>query len=342
MVVQTPVSDVSRNEQATWPQRSAAFAGGLALIALGAFHALPGMLATAQPKEPAYLWTAALVWTIASSGYAAAGLGLWGAPILMGHWRRMAATAALASLLLLLLAREPSLASIGILDLLCLGILRGPISVPVPRRRFGWRVGWAILFGLWLYGATATMLRPWYQSWGATREEIARPMIGDERAGSRRFLINHVISVKAPPERIWPWLVQIGEDRAGFYSYDGLERLLGTRIHNVYEIRPEWQFRRSGDFVRSCPPDWMGGRWKDLTGWKVGAIEPNRLLFLENWGPMWIAHDSGETSRLGIRSDIGEVPFEWAPVELYLFEPIHFLMEQKMLRTIRDLAERHE
>lgn len=297
------------------------------------------MLATAQPKNSFFLWAGALVWTAASAGYAAAGLALWGAPLLNQHWRRIAATAAVASLLLLVLAQDPSMAGLGLLDMICLAALRKPVPLPEPGRKFGWRLGWGILFGLWLYGAMATMLRPWYQNWGASAEEIARAMVGDERVGSRRFLINHVVSVKAPPERIWPWLIQIGEDRAGFYSYDLLERMLGTRIHNVYEIRPAWQNRAPGDFVRSCPPDWMGGRWKDLTGWKVGAVEPNRLLFLENWGPMWIDPGPEGTSRLGIRSDIGDVPFEWAPVELYLFEPIHFLMEQKMLRTIRDLAE---
>ena len=329
--------------QETLPLRCPRWLGllvGLFFVTFGLGHALPGMVATSHSKTPALVWGSTLVWTLASSGYVAAGLGLWrgGAPF--APWRLLAATAAAASLLLLLLAQESALWPIGAIDLICLATIRKPFAFVAPRPRWSWRVTWAALYAAWFFVTGVTLLRPWHQNWGATTEEVSRIMIGDDRAPSRRHFINHVVSVNAPPERVWPWLIQLGEDRAGFYSYDFLERLAGTGIHNVYEIRPEWQSRKVSDFVRSCPPDWLGGRWKDLTGWKVGAVEPNRLLYLELWGPMWIELAGDGKSRLGVRSHIGDVPFWAAPIEVYLFEPIHFTMEQKMLRTIRDLAER--
>ncbi|MGV3618531.1 MAG: hypothetical protein ACO1SV_24685 [Fimbriimonas sp.] len=314
---------------------------GFLLIAFGPLHALPGMLASAPPRPTSLLWLGALVWTLASAGFVAAGLGLWGAPVFYPRWRGLAASATLASLTLLLLARDLAFWPIAVLDLLLLIAIRNPFEVKISRRCRGWRLGWGTALAVWVYGAAATMLRPWHQNWGAKADEIARPMVGDERSTTRIHFINHVVTVEAPPERIWPYLVQIGEDRAGFYSYDILERMAGTRIHNVYEIRPEWQMRQKGDFVRSCPPDWMGGRWKDWTGWKVGKVEPNRLLYLEAWGPMWLEPSPDGTTRFGIRSDIGDIPMWAAPIEVYVFEPIHFLMEQRMLRTIRDLAERN-
>ena len=65
--------------------------------------------------------------------------------------------------------------------------------------------------------------RPWQLTWGATREEVCRPLPGDDLVPRPTFNATRAVSIDAPPERIWPWLVQVGTTRAGWYSYDLLE-----------------------------------------------------------------------------------------------------------------------
>lgn len=80
------------------------------------------------------------------------------------------------------------------------------------------------------------MLR-WYRHWGATDEEIARPLPGDDLIADSRLDSTQAITIHAPPERIWPWLAQAGYGgRAGFYSYDVLERRFGAR--NTDRLNP--------------------------------------------------------------------------------------------------------
>ena len=75
----------------------------------------------------------------------------------------------------------------------------------------------------------------------------------------------------APPESVWPWLVQIGQGRAGFYSYDLLENMMGLDIHSAGQIVPEWQDPKVGDMI---PLEPEGG------GYTVAEVEPNRYLLL--------------------------------------------------------------
>jgi hypothetical protein len=87
------------------------------------------------------------------------------------------------------------------------------------------------------YTAVLVGARRWHQHWGATAEEIARPLPGDDLIPSSRLDSTHAITIKAPAERIWPWLAQMGYgDRAGTYSYDLFERSVGR---NLSRIDPE-------------------------------------------------------------------------------------------------------
>lgn len=320
--------------------RLAAAILGFGFLLFGALHALPGMIATSISRPMPVLWAATSLWTFATVGFGVAAYGLWGFPAFYDQWRRLSIGASVASLVLIAIVGQARFIPLAAIDLCVFLPVLSRIEVPasLPERRF-----LKVIRGLGtmflLYGASVVALHPWYQNWGATKSEIRAPMVGDPEDGSREHLINHVVTVKANPGDVWKWLVQLGQDRAGFYSYDFLERLAGTRIHNVYEVRPEWQSRNAGDFVRSVPADWMGGRWAALTGWKVGKVVPNELLYLENWGPMWIQPQGNGAVRLGVRTDVGDVPFLAAPIELFLFEPIHFVMEQRMLLTIKRLAE---
>jgi len=83
-------------------------------------------------------------------------------------------------------------------------------------------------------------LRPWHQRWGMTRDELGRSRPGDELVPNACGESTHGITVNAPASQIWPWIVQIGQDRAGFYSYTQLENLFGCEMRNAGQIVPEW------------------------------------------------------------------------------------------------------
>ena len=87
------------------------------------------------------------------------------------------------------------------------------------------------------YLAALAVTRRWHQHWGATNEEITKPLPSDDLIPAARLDSTHAITVHAPADRIWPWLAQMGyEDRAGSYSYDLFERSIGR---NLYRVDPD-------------------------------------------------------------------------------------------------------
>jgi len=188
-------------------------------------------------------------------------------------------------------------------------------------------------------GAYALLVRPWYRRWGASRQEAREPLPGDDLPG--RTTSTRAVTIRAPAAEVWRWLVQIGQDRGGFYSYMSVEnRLFRAGIHNTERIVPEWQDLKKGDFVRSARPDWMGGRYADRTGWRVADIEPGRHLVLQGWGTFLIRPIDETSCRLIVRSHGPALPWWLSPVELLLLDPGHFIMERRMMLGIKALAER--
>src|SRR5512139_2214437 len=92
--------------------------------------------------------------------------------------------------------------------------------------------------------------RPYQLRWGATDEEVQRPMPGDELNTKPKFLATRAITIKATPEEIWPWLIQMGYKRAGFYGYDIFENIGSPHgISSAQSIVPEFQHFKVGDEV---------------------------------------------------------------------------------------------
>jgi len=119
--------------------------------------------------------------------------------------------------------------------------------------------------------------RPWQLNWGATADEVRRAMAGDEIVENPTFNATRAVTVDAPPERIWPWIVQIGYRRAGFYSWDILDN---DGIASAMRILPEYQGLKVGDLV---PLD------HDSRA-RVATIEPPRqllLVFESNTASTW-------------------------------------------------------
>jgi hypothetical protein len=192
--------------------------------------------------------------------------------------------------------------------------------------------------GVAALSAYAFLVRPWHLRWGATDEEVNMPLPGDEFIEDPKLNATHAITINAPATDVWPWLVQLGQRRGGFYSYTWLENLVGCEMHNANRIVPEWQDLKVGDEV------WLHPKAPPL---RVLAIEPGRAIVLEKcWS--FILHPIDEnTTRLIIRGR-GEFNPDLKNGLLNLllwrgiFEPAHFIMERKMLLGIKQRAEHKE
>lgn len=109
--------------------------------------------------------------------------------------------------------------------------------------------------------------RPWQLTWGATEEEVNRPMVGDDIVADPTFNATRAVTIHATPEEIWPWILQIGYKRAGFYSYD---RLDNDGIPSAERILPEYQGLQIGDRIpMSASVDA-----------EVIALEPNQHMLM--------------------------------------------------------------
>lgn len=106
------------------------------------------------------------------------------------------------------------------------------------------RIGRSLFVGIFsgaaAYLALGRLLRPWYSRWGATDAEVRASLPGDELVPSPRAQSTWAVTIEAPPDAVWPWLVQMGQDRAGFYTYEWFENVvLRLDIHNAARIVPE-------------------------------------------------------------------------------------------------------
>ena len=132
-----------------------------------------------------------------------------------------------------------------------------------------------IVAGLIAAGAAGTLLklRGWASRWGTTPEEINRAWPGDELSPSATAVTTRAVTIDASAKAVWAWLVQIGQDRAGFYSYTWLENLFRCDMPRVDCIVPAWQNRVLGDVVWLARPDRYHGeaRQKDRSGARVVA-----------------------------------------------------------------------
>ena len=106
-----------------------------------------------------------------------------------------------------------------------------------------WRL--AVLVGVAIAAYTIGV-RPWHRRWGATREEVARALPGDELVAAPVTSATHAITIRAPAGDVWPWLVQLGQNRGGLYSYQWLENLVGCQMRNTDRIIPELQHLQEG------------------------------------------------------------------------------------------------
>jgi hypothetical protein len=181
-----------------------------------------------------------------------------------------------------------------------------------------------------------------YLTWGATDQEVGDPLAGDDLISNVDMVATRAIAIRASPDRVWPWIAQLGQGRGGFYSYDWLENLVGCDIHSSDRILPEWQDIEVGAEIRLAPQ----------VGLVVAFVEHGRSLVLRGGIPMgkraapydftWaftLREEPDETTRLLVRERYVYTR-AWARLIVEPTEVLSFVMSQKMLRGIRDRAER--
>ena len=180
-------------------------------------------------------------------------------------------------------------------------------------------------------------IRRWMNRWGATPSDLARVMAGDSLLPDWTYSGTTAVTINATPEHIWPWLVQIGYQRGGLYSYDWLDRFFGYLDRpSATRILPEFQHLAVGDAI----PLGRG------PSWPVAIVEPNRALVLDmrNLGGLdWVWQfglypvDKSRT-RLVSRSRV-RARVAWARLLTHGIEPAGFLMTRRMLLGLKERAE---
>jgi hypothetical protein len=214
------------------------------------------------------------------------------------------------------------------------------------KMRFG-TIGGTVASGAALIATGLLAARPWFLRWGATDEEIGRRWPGDEMSPNPASEATRGITIHAPVEAVWPWIVQIGQDRGGFYSYTWLENLVGARMRNADRIIPGLT-REEGDTVWMAPKERFGGKGCS----RVARVDPSRALVMVTPEDYDVVRETGvapggtwailleplddHTTRLIVRSRSGQ---RQGPVRFLAFDPAHFIMERKMMLGIRDRAE---
>ena len=184
--------------------------------------------------------------------------------------------------------------------------------------------------------ATYPRWRRWCLSWGATDEEVARTLPGDDLLAGPDIVSTRAVWIDAPAGDIWPWLVQMGPGRAGAYTYDWIENLFGLGMHSADRILPQFQDLKVGDAQR------LGKRGPVL---RVSVLEPEQALVLRsddgNWIWAFILVPEGTGTRLISRNRIAVpgAPRAVRALNTYLMEPGSLIMERKMLLGIKQRAE---
>jgi hypothetical protein len=180
-------------------------------------------------------------------------------------------------------------------------------------------------------------IRRWMSRWGTTPSDLTRVMAGDALLVNPTYSGTMATIVNAAPEHIWPWLIQIGYQRGGLYSYDWLDRLFGFLDRpSATRVLPEFQNLAVGDEI----PVGQG------PSWPVAALERNRALVLDmrNMGGFEWVWQFGlypideKRTQLVTRSCV-RTKTVWAWLATHAIEPAGFIMTRRMLLGLKQRAE---
>lgn len=179
---------------------------------------------------------------------------------------------------------------------------------------------------------------PWQRNWGSTEEEQLRILPGDDFIGDPDYVTTRAITVNAPPEAIWPWLVQMGYRRGGLYSWDFLDRVFGILdAPSAKRILPEFQQLEAGDVI----PVGKGGDFP------VKELRANEYLLLagESDGVSWtwataLYPQADGTTRLVTRNTGAGMAGAWAGKLAFVgMDLAAYIMVRRWLQVLKSRAE---
>ena len=194
------------------------------------------------------------------------------------------------------------------------------------------RRAWPVLVAtaVLLYRRT---LRPRIMTWGATAAEAARRLPGDELLPDADGVATRAITIDAPAAAVWPWLAQMGPSpRGGAYTYDWIENLLGLNMHSADRVLPEYQHPQVGEGFGYGP-----------NKMSFAIVEPEHVLATRsadgNWVWTFVLEERDGRTRLISRNRF-RLPKLKDKIGMIPMEPGSLVMERKMLRGIKERAER--
>ena len=170
-------------------------------------------------------------------------------------------------------------------------------------------------------------------TWGATEEEAAARLPGDELLEAANAVATRAIDIDAPADAVWPWIAQMGPaPRGGAYTYDWIENLMGLNMHSADEVLLDYQDPKIGDTIRY-----------GKNTMRIERVESERVLAWssedDNWVWTFVLEPRGGSTRLISRNRF-RLPTLAARVGMVPMEPASLVMERKMLRGIKERAER--
>lgn len=194
-----------------------------------------------------------------------------------------------------------------------------------------------MIFAGFLFLAVIYLAKPLYFNWGASQGERVVALPGDTFVANPSSTHTVAITIRAMPEKIYPWILQIGAEQGGWYSFTSIEKLIQCEIKNADSLHPEWQNRKVGDEVKFCPGE------SGPPAYTVVALDPGRSMvlahqakdgsYVDTWEFALVPLD-GESTRLLVRTRTTQSGGIWSVIE-----PGVFLMEYGMLNGIKDRAE---
>jgi hypothetical protein len=179
----------------------------------------------------------------------------------------------------------------------------------------------------------AIFLRPLLLTWGASKNEVKMPLVGDNLAP--HISSTRAITINAPISEVWKWLTQLGADRGGFFSYSFIEKALG------YEFRPaditlDFQDMEVGRIV---PGSLDESKSLIKYNFPVVAVEPGQSFVLKDWGAFVLKKINAKQTRLIVRTHGQELSGLKRIIDDFMGTPLHYIMERRMLMGFKARAE---
>jgi hypothetical protein len=200
--------------------------------------------------------------------------------------------------------------------------------------------------------ATWPLSRRFLANLGSRPDEREREWPGDRLLSTVDLCATRAVTVRAPSAEVWPWLLQFGLDRGGFHSYELLERIGGIDVRNVERILPDLQSVEIGEELALHP---------SAPGLYVASVEPNEHLCCQTWRDeqdlakrdpeiagtfsQYLVKESADSCRFLLRTckQVRRPRTRIARfIATFVEEPLDLVMEQRMLRTVRRLAQRRD